>query len=190
MLLTNIEFFAHESDVWCRQGDGPLQLLKESDREFIDSLVSHIATFYPQAYDALCKRYERCALNKQYYLFRIATRFIKCNFSKLDNVPDISEKNNKCNFEYVECPLRGECEYENIICRPTFDSKLSTAELRVLRYWVQGLTKEEVAKELYLSPHTVHSHINNAYRRLNFLGINIRDKADFVRYAEQNNLFS
>ena len=189
MLLTNIEFFTHESEVWYRQGSGPFHQLKESDREFIESLVSHISSFYPLAYEALCKKYERCALNKPYYFFRIATRFVRCNFSKLDNIPDISE-NLKCNFEYVECPLRGECEHENIICRPTFDSKLSAAELRVLRFWAQGLTKEEVAQELYLSPHTVHSHINNAYRRLNFLGIRIRDKADFVRYAEQHNLFS
>lgn len=189
MLLTNIEFFTHESEVWFRQGNGPLKTLNESDRELIEALVSHIATFYPQAYEALCKKYERCVPNKQYYLFRIATRFIRCNFAKLDNVPDISE-NNKFNFEYVECPLRGECEHENIVCRPKFNSQLSPAELRVLRYWVQGLTKEEVAQELYLSPHTVHAHINNAYRRLNFLGLKIRDKADFVRYAEQNNLFS
>lgn len=189
MLFANIEFFAHETEVWYRTADSAFNRLEESDRDLIDALMSHIKTFYPTAYEALSKEYERCAPNRRYYAYRMALRFIRCNFPKLDNVPDVSA-GRQFNFEYVECPLRGECKHENTICRPSFDTNLSAGELRVLHHWYNGLTIDEIAQELYLSPHTVNKHIQNAYKRLNFLGVKIREKADFVRFAEQNKLFS
>lgn len=182
--LTNIEFFAYEGEVWYRLLDGTIEKLHESDSEILDELIEHIATFYPKAHEALCAEYKGCALNRSYFRYRIATRFIRCNFAQLDNIPDFSG-NCLCSFEFVQCPLRGECRHERIICRPEFDHKLSAAEMPVLRLWFSGLSPDDIADRLHLSPHTVNNHIRHAYQRLN-----IHSRAEFVLYATQNNLFS
>ena len=115
--LTNTEFFAFEGEVWYRLPDGSINKLQQTDSEILDELIEHIATFYPKAHEALCSEYKGCALNRSYYRFRIASRFIRCNFAQLDNIPDFSD-NCRCAFEFVPCPLRGECRHEKVICRP------------------------------------------------------------------------
>lgn len=182
--LTNTEFFAFEGEVWYRLPDGSINKLQQTDSEIIDDLIEHIATFYPKAHEALCSEYKGCALNRSYYRFRIASRFIRCNFAQLDNIPDFSD-NCCCAFEFVPCPLRGECRHEKVICRPEFYHKLSAAEMPVLRLWFNGLSIDNIAERLCLSPHTIHNHIRHAYQRLN-----IHSRAEFVRYASQTNLFA
>lgn len=182
--LTNCEFFTFEGEVWYRLPDRTFRELRETDYNVLDDLIEHIATFYPKAYDALCSEYKGCALNRSYYRFRIATRFIRCNFSPLDNVPDFSDDCH-CSFEFVSCPLRGECRHERVICRPEFDHKLSSAEIPVLRLWFKGRSIDEIAEQLCLSPHTIHNHIRHAYQRLD-----IHSRAEFVKYAAKTNLFS
>lgn len=182
--LTNIEFFAFEGEVWYRLPDGSINKLQQTDSEILDELIERIATFYPKAHEALCTEYKGCALNRSYYRFRIASRFIRCNFAQLDNIPDFSD-NCRCAFEFVPCPLRGECRHEKFICRPEFDHKLSAAEMPVLRLWFYGLSIDDIAERLCLSTHTIHNHIRHAYQRLN-----IHSRAEFVRYASQTNLFA
>lgn len=182
--LANIEFFAYESEVWYRLPDGTIDKLRESDSAILDDLIEHIATFYPKAHEALCTEYKGCALNRSYFRYRIASRFIRCNFAQLDNIPDFSA-NGSCSFEYVQCPLRGECRYERVICRPEYDHKLSAAEMPVLRLWLDGQSIDDIAERLHLSPHTIHNHIRHAYQRLG-----IHSKAEFILYASQNHLFS
>ena len=43
---------------------------------------------------------------------------------------------------------------------------LTAAERGVVRLVVGGATNREVAKELFLSPHTVDSHLRHAFRKL------------------------
>jgi LuxR family transcriptional regulator, maltose regulon positive regulatory protein len=49
--------------------------------------------------------------------------------------------------------------------RPLLDA-LSDSELRVLRYLPTNLTAPEIARELYVSPNTVKTHIRNLYAKL------------------------
>ena len=49
--------------------------------------------------------------------------------------------------------------------RPLVDA-LSDSELRVLRYLPTNLTAPEIARELYVSPNTVKTHIRNLYAKL------------------------
>lgn len=181
--LTNIEFFSYEGEVWIRQ-DGNVLRLSESNTDVIDYMIELVSTFYPKAYAALCDTYKGCAMNKWYYRYRIVTRFIRCNFAQLDNIPDISD-NSHCAFEFVPCPLRGECKLECVVCRPEFDHKLSAAELPVMRLWFHGKSPDEIAEQLCLSPHTIHNHIRHAYERTG-----VHSRSEFIKYAVQNNLFS
>ena len=88
------------------------------------------------------------------------------------------------NFEEVDCPLRGECPNESIICRPKFNSNLSERELDVMRNMYEGLTAEEISFKLCLSPETVKTHKRNAFKRTNSHSF-----GEFMRYANANNIF-
>lgn len=181
--LTDTEFFSYEGEVWIRQ-DGILFRLTESNTDVIDYMIELVSTFYPKAYTALCNTYKGCAMNKWYYRFRIVSRFIRCNFAQLDNIPDISD-NSRCSFEFVPCPLRGECKLECVVCRPEFDHKLSAAEPPVMHLWFDGKSPDEIAEQLCLSPHTIHNHIRHAYERTG-----VHSRGEFIKYATQNNLFT
>lgn len=177
------EFFTFENEVWYRLPDGSSDKLTEKNVDIISAALDRIEKFYPKAFHALCNEYERCKPNLPFFRFRIVSRFCKCNFGNIDNIPDI-DKFGRFNFEYVSCPLRGECRHERIICHPEFDHHISDAEMRVLRPWYHGVSKEDIASDLCLSVHTVNNHIRNAFTRLG-----IHNKAEFVRYADSNALF-
>lgn len=182
-LLINTEFFTYDNEVMVRTADGSVRTLTMQDYDLIGSMCDYLSTFYSKAYNALCEEYRQSALNQPYFRYRIVCRFVRCNFGSLDDVPDISPSM-KCNFEYVPCPLRGECHLDHIVCHPEFNHQISPAEMQVLRLVYEGLTEDEIGERLRLSPHTIHTHVRNAYARLD-----IHSKADFVRYASENNLF-
>lgn len=184
MLLRNIEFFTYEQEVWIREADGSTRKLMENDYDTVRSVIEYISTFYPKAYKALADEYKAMSFNMPFYRYRIASRFIRCNFAQLDSTPDI-DGNMRSTFEYIPCPLRGECKHENVICRPAFDHQLSPAEVRVMRLVYEGLNEADIAERLRLSPYTVHTHVRNAYSRLG-----LHCKAEFVKYAAANNIFS
>ena len=48
---------------------------------------------------------------------------------------------------------------------------MTTAELAVARLVAEGLTNREVAERLFVSPHTVNSHLRHVFSKL---GINSR----------------
>ncbi|MEZ6122812.1 MAG: FHA domain-containing protein [Planctomycetaceae bacterium] len=64
-------------------------------------------------------------------------------------------------------------------------TSLSEAQLRVLRLLLTGLSEKEVADVLYLSPHTVHSHVRQIYQ---FYDVNSRPAlmAHFIDLALLN----
>ena len=184
ILLTNIEFFTYEHEVWYRTPDGTTKRLTESDISLVDSLFDSIEHLYPLACDLLRLEYKSCLPNLPYFRFRIVARFIRCNFSVLDNMPDVKD-GKFSNFECVPCPLRGECRHEGVICRPKINHQLSGAETRVMRLWHFGLSEDTIATALCISHHTVHNHIRNSYTKLG-----VHSRAEFVRIADINNLFN
>ena len=183
MMPLQIEFFSYNSELWFRRPDGTAKRLSESDAEIVTSLLNYIEEFYPEAYVALCKEYERCSRNLPLYRFRMVKRFCMCNFGNIDKIDDI-DCGGRLHLECVPCPLRGECRLEEIICSPKFNSHISDAEKRVLKLWYNGQSKEEIADTLYLSIFTVNNHIRNAFAR-----INVHSKAEFFQWAQTNSIF-
>jgi LuxR family maltose regulon positive regulatory protein len=55
---------------------------------------------------------------------------------------------------------------------------LSESEIRVLRYLPTNLSKQEIASELYLSPHTIKTHVNHLYTKLD-----VHSRAEAVERA-------
>lgn len=179
-----IEFYIFNEELWYITEDGTNQVLSEHNTDIIQKMIVAIRERYPEAYESLSKEYQRSALNVPYYQFLIVRRFCKCNFGKLDTTKYDIDNLGRFNFERVECPLRGECKFDGVVCFPKFNSKLSPAEERVMILIYQGLSKEEVGEKLSLSPNTVKQHVKSAYCKLG-----VHDKGEFVKLAKDNNLF-
>jgi DNA-binding CsgD family transcriptional regulator len=60
--------------------------------------------------------------------------------------------------------------------------KLRPRELTILALYSEGLSALEIADIFVISPHTVRTHIKNAYRRL---GVHSRDEAARLIHAER-----
>lgn len=182
-MLCNIEFYTFENELWYRGADGVARKFTEESNDIAAEMVRVIEEFYPAAYAALEKEYAKCKCNIRYYRYRMVLRFCRCNFGIIDNICDIDGQS-RLHMEHVPCPLRGECRLEGVVCHPEFNHRISPAEMRVLKLWYDGLDKKQIAEELCLSCHTVCNHIHNAFMRLD-----LHSKADFVKYADANNLF-
>lgn len=183
-MIKPYEFYTTpDGDVMMKEDDKTRQLL-ETDKDFIANFILHISEFYPKAYDALCAEHTKSKLNKQHYNFLLVRRFIKCNFGEYDSKFDITETGH-FQFEFVKCPMRGECKNKGVICNPKFNSALSPRELDVMRLIYKRLSVDEISEILYISIETVKNHRKNGLQRLK-----LKSTSDFIAYAYQNNLFN
>ena len=183
--MGELEFYIYEQELWCKYADGRNEIVTEHSTETIQHLIGIISEHYPDAYKALQKEYQKSAYNVKYYQYLIVRRFCKCNFGKLDTTKFDVDENGGFNFEKVDCPLRGECKFDGVVCIPKFNTRLSDAELRVMRLVYDGLNKDDIAERLYISPNTVKNHIKSVYCKLG-----IHEKSEFIQYANKNHLFS
>jgi DNA-binding CsgD family transcriptional regulator len=182
--MQNVEFYTVRADVMYCAEDGIHHKLTESSREPILFIREKFEVFYPDCFKACEKKYERCRPNLLYFQFKVACRICKCNFGRLDPHRTDVDASGHFHFEDVYCPNRGECEYENIICHPRFESNISEAELRVLKLLSEGAPRQQIAQELFLSPHTIDNHIKNARAR-----VGAQNERELVFYANKHNLF-
>ena len=166
-MLKNIEFYnTPDGQVCCKPLNEPMFILRENDITIIADILTMIQELYPSAFAALSGLYSRSERNKTYYHFRMVHRFIRCNLGEYDALAMDVNPNGHFRFEDVRCPLRGECPFEYIICKPTLDTKLSEREQQVANLLGEGFTAEEIGQELHISPHTVKRHIANIKARL------------------------
>lgn len=178
----SIEFFIYNDELFYRrEGEAPKRL-KEQDYDIVSLIYDEIEKSYPKAHTTLLEAYGKSRANSPYMRYRVVSRFCRCNFGNIDNIMDI--EGSVFHFEHVICPLRGECKLECVVCHPEFRGKITKSEWEVLERWYHGQTMNEIAEELYLSIHTIKNHIRNALKRLD-----IHSKADFVKFADANNLF-
>ena len=182
--MQGYEFYTIDGEVWYLTSDGRNERLDETKTEVIGMLIEQMMENYPEAYNALAECYRKSAACVGYYRFLIARRFCKCNFGLLDTKEVDSKPADVFCFERVQCPLRGECKFEGVVCMPRFNTKLSKSELKVMKLIYDGLTNEQVAERLYLSPFTVKNHIKSVYAKLG-----IHEKSEFIQYANKNNVF-
>ena len=69
------------------------------------------------------------------------------------------------------------------VSTPEYPAGLSPREVEVLRLVVEGLTNAQAAKELYLSPRTIETHLTSIYQKL---GVSSRGAA--TRFALEHGL--
>lgn len=168
-MLERIEFYnCPDGSINVKPFDKPMFVYDMSQRHITEEMIVLIRDLYPGAFSALSQLYSKSERNKDYFEFKIVHRFIRCNFGEYDALSyDISQVG--CfNVEDVRCPMRGECLFEGIICKPTLQTTLSQREQEVATLLAQGLCRQEVADELSISVYTVNRHIANIKARMHF----------------------
>jgi len=135
-----------------------------------------LAFSYPEAFEALHSRYAS-AYNYQFLMVR---RFIKCNFSLSDKVDDV-QPDGSFRFEYVPCPLRGECIDECIVCCPKLNTTLSKREMEVLKLYAENFLEVQIGNMLFISVNTVHNHIRHIHQKLG-----THSKSELVTWSNNN----
>lgn len=182
-MLERVEFYScPDGSVNVKPFGQPMFVYDQSCRHITEEMIVLIRDLYPAAFAALSELYTRSERNKNYFEFRIVHRFIRCNFGEYDALSyDIS--NAGClNIEDVRCPMRGECLYEGVICKPQLQTRLSDREHEVATLLASGLTRQEIADELGISVYTVTRHIANIKARLH-----IKHTNQIITYFYGNN---
>lgn len=181
--MRDLEFYIYEDELWYIS-DGKNEQVTEHSVELVKDMLCEIREFFPDAYKDLSKWFQKSAQNVPYFQYLIVDQFCRCNFGKLDTTKKDVDRKGHFNFERINCPMRGRCPHEGKVCNPTFNTRISDAEMRVMKMIYDGCDNEEVADKLYLSPHTVKNHIKSVYLKLG-----IHEKSEFIQYAHKNNLF-
>lgn len=182
--MGEIEFYMYSGKLWAILPDGSNKVVTEDDTEIVGYILDIIHERYPDAYKALSECYSKASTNVPYYQYLMVRRFCKCNFGSLDNTKSDVDIDGNMHFEYIPCPLRGECPYESRICSPKMNNNISDAEMRVMECVYKGMTNDKTALHLFLSPNTVKNHIKSVYAKLG-----ICSRPEFVKYAQSNNMF-
>lgn len=173
------EFFKAEDGISIILNDnGNYIPVDESNTNLIDEITELIKSLYPEAYNSLFELYGK-AINHKWLMVR---RFINCNWSVADNKPDV-DNYGFTSLEIVPCPLRGECRYENIICKPELSTALSKREIEVVKLICEGLDDQTIADRLYLSYWTVGNHRKHIHKK-----IGTTSKPEIIAWARKNNI--
>ena len=156
--------------------NGNHSILSPSSSEIIRQTYQNLELRYPEAYSRLNNIYGK----HRDFMFLGIKRFIKCNWGKSDEHPDILD--NEWNLEKVHCPLRGGfCADESIICLPKPSTNLTARELEIVR--LANLPVKEIATRLFISKYTVENHLASISKKLNVSG-----KSEIVNYAHNHKL--
>lgn len=94
-------------------------------------------------------------------------QFAICNFSGLDHEPDI-QNGILQQGEYWDCPLRGNCISEGILCKPlTYkDHTINAVEISMIKLLITDMTNDIIASTMLLPLGTFHLFKKELYKKL------------------------
>ena len=174
-----VEFFNTAEDLWsalqCKAPDILLLDLNLPDRNGID-LLPDIRSKYPETGILVF------TMHCDPFLIQRARQLGAGGYL----LKDFGEKEL---LDAMECILRGRPYFRNL---PQHQQAvngnadvlfLTTREKEIIHYSVSGQTSEEIAAQLFLSPHTVNTHRRNIYKKLNISNIK-----ELITYAHSNGL--
>ncbi len=176
--MKNLEFLNKNDGGVVIVSENDSHILTENDTALVDELFDAIAECYTVAFNALCTLYAKSEPNRRHHRYLIVSRFLRCNFGKYDTKDWDIDADGQMSMEQVDCPMRGECPYQNVICNAKRNTRLSAREEEVLGLLSKGMTAVEVAEVLFISERTVENHARNIIHRLQVR--NIREAIDKV----------
>lgn len=94
-------------------------------------------------------------------------QFVRCRFGGLDYTADISA-NGVQSGEYWDCPLRGKCKAEGVLCKSVEynGKKLEPQDIELTKKLTTAATNEVIASELDLPMGSFHRAKKNLYQKL------------------------
>lgn len=168
MILNNIEFYnTPDGDIMVKPFNEPVFVLDSKNRALVQAVLSFIKDRYPIAFHRLSSIYSKSERNRDYFEFKMVSRFIRCNFGEYDQLKLDIDNRGLLQFEEVHCPLRGECIDEDVICRPQLNTNMTEREKEILSLISAGMQAQEIADELSISVATVNRHRENIKAKLN-----------------------
>ena len=182
--ISNLELYQDPSgEVLIKPLGRPAFLLDQSRRDFIVPFKLILSCDYAQAWRACEEWNHKSRHNTPYFDFLNIRRFCKCNFQKYDGVLDIDENGN-FHYEFTDCPMRGECKFENVLCNAEFTTKLTPYDLEITRLIVlEQMTAEEIAFRLDRSVNTINNRRKTILKKTGCSTI-----ASLTNYWHQHNL--
>jgi DNA-binding NarL/FixJ family response regulator len=111
-------------------------------------------------------------------------QFAKCRFGGIDFYPDIKD-NQLSDGDYWDCPLKGICAAEGIICRSVKYNghSLSKIQISLIKLLVTGMTNATIALMLEIAEGTMHLLKKELYRIFD-----VQTKQELALKAQQINL--
>lgn len=178
MTLENTEFYSTpDGEVMVKECDKPVRLFEESDRDLVQEMFMAIRDRYSEAFQVLSELYTKSERNRFHFEYLIVHRFVRCNFGEYDQYKFDIDHNGAFQFEEVKCPLRGECKFNETICKPKLNTTITDREKDVMKLITSGLNACEVARELSISIATVNRHRENIKAKLK-----VRNLAEMGQY--------
>lgn len=105
----------------------------------------------------------------------IKEQCVKCLFSNLDGTPDLTD-DGVLTPEYVECANRGSCKWEGVGCLSKKPCQFGLSQREQEIADLADLTNDEIAERLFLSKHTVSTHLQNVQRK-----VGVRNKKQLIK---------
>ena len=178
-----VEFFVSpQGEVYFYGHKGEMIRYDMKQGNLIKFMAEMIEQVYPEAYRCLYEMNIKSQPNKLYHLFLITERFIRCNFGAND-ILSYDIDHGKMNLERVDCPMRGICKLENIVCNPHVNSPFFKKEEEVAKIFARGYVASEIATMLGKSQNTVLAQLRNMTRRLH-----LRSSREIIKVVHQLNL--
>lgn len=150
-----VELFVHDDNVLLTYQRSVIDL--DDSKQFITSKLKDFAFACPKrkaAYKAMAGENESDQLKQ----------CVKCMFANFDGTPDLTD-DGKLTPEYVDCAKRHYCAHVGIGCLPTKKVQALTSRENSLLPFIH-LPNKEIAKMLFISEHTVKTHIKSINKKL------------------------
>lgn len=174
--MENIEFTsASDGSITARTCDGS-KIVTENDREIVSFMYEEIRDIFPDTFNRLCNLYAKYKRNEWHFQFLVVKRFVRCNMG-LDDMLTFDVEKGILNVEFVNCPLRGECPDEHIICCPKSQSKLTVRQKEIARLYAQGKRVTDISVIIGRSKKTV-SNTLSAIKKV----LGLRHTSDIITY--------
>lgn len=155
MLDTRIEYFAKNNSVF-KIKNGNIQKFEDTDHPELEKIIESDPDLH-HVLDLICDG------KKQTMLKTLA----HCRFGGLNYEADFKE-NGSAKHDYIDCPLRGNCVGENIICKsPEINGHpISEIELTILRACASDRKNTAIAQDLNLAEGTFNVTKTEIYKRI------------------------
>lgn len=179
MISNEIELFVVENELKVIQGGkvssfaelpyATFQLLKEAiDAD--DDVIRHLKQMHPTSE------------------YRRIEQFAKCRFGGLDFTGDITSDTQELqDGEYWDCPLRGNCASEGILCKmpKVGNERLTSIEIMLIQLSTTDKTNEVIAEEMHLPLGSFHKHKKEIHEKIGLLNAT---KQSLTKFAYLFNL--